>query len=210
MAAFTLILPHKRNAGNDAALRICLDCLMTNTVNDFHLLIDAATDQPLYERIHRLALQATTECVVYTCSDTFHAPGWDVPMLAAFHPAALVFGVVVEPGMIGVHVGNLGMDFGRRPEQYDRHAFEQWAALTTDPLPAGYGFPAPMMFGRTLYLQYDYPFEQADSLEFYPRDDVIIDRMVAAGVCQRIRVPSYFYHLQRYSDFVEQGRLERG
>lgn len=201
--AFTVILPHKRNPGNDAALRICLDCLFANTVNDFHLLMDVAADKPLYERIHNLVMQATTECVVYTCSDTFHAPGWDVPMLAAFQPNRLVFGVVVEPGMIGVHEGNLQGEFGRRPEQYNRSGFEAWAAGHPTP-PAGYGFPAPMMFGKTLYLQYDYPFEQALTAEFYPRDDVIIDRMIAANAVERARVNSYFYHLQRYSDLEEQ------
>lgn len=208
--AFTIILPHKRNPGNNAALNICLDCLMHNTVNDFHLLMDAAVNQPLYERIHKLALQATTECVVYTCSDTFHAPGWDVPMLNAFQPNRLIFGVVVEPGMIGVHVGNVSGDYGRRPEQYDRAGFERWASGQGAQLPAGFGFPAPMMFGRELYLQYDYPFEHSDTDEFYPRDDIIIDRMIAANAVERVRVPSYFYHLQRYSDQTEQERIERG
>lgn len=208
-APMTIILPHKRNPGNDAALSVCLDCLFANTVHDFHLLMDVATNQPLYERIHNLAVQATTECVVYTCSDTFHTPGWDVPMLAAFAPHRLVFGVVVEPGLLGVHEGNIGADFGRRPEQYDRAAFEAWAGAQVN-LPAGYGFPAPMMFGRELYLQYDYPFEHSDTAEFYPRDDVIIDRMVAANAVERVRVGSYFYHLQRYSDHAEQARRDRG
>jgi len=209
MADFTIILPHKRNPGNDAALRICLNCLFANTVNDFHLLMDVATDKPLYERIHKLAVQATTECVIYTCSDTFHAPGWDVPMLAAFQPNRLVFGVVMEPGMIGVHAGNVQGDYGRRPEQYDRAGFESWAARQ-EPSPAGYGYPAPLMFGRTIYLQYDYPFENADSAEFYPRDDIIIDRMLEANAIERVRVRSYFYHLQRYSADEEKARTERG
>lgn len=209
MADFTIILPHKRNPENDKALQICLDCLFQNTVNDFHLLMDVATDKPLYERIHKLVLQATTECVLYTCSDTFHAPGWDVPMLEVFRPDNLVYGVVFEPGMIGVHEGNVHADFGRRPEQFDRAGFEARAVGRAD-MPSGYGFPAPIMFGKTIYLNYDYPFENSDTAEFYPRDDVIIDRMMEAGVVKKIRVPSYFYHLQRYSDSIEQGRLERG
>ncbi len=203
---FTIILPHKRNPGNDAALRIALDCLFANTVNDFYLLIDAAADQPLYERIHRLMSQATTEAVVYTTSDSFHAPGWDTPLLAAFAPNRLVYGVVVEPGMIGVHAGNVALDFGRRPDQFDRAGFEAWAASGPG-VPDGFGFPAPILYPRALYLQYDYPL--LDQPDFYPRDDMIIDRMVADGACERVRVPSYFYHLQRYSDATEQARRER-
>jgi hypothetical protein len=205
-APMTIILPHKRNPGNDAALRIALDCLFANTVNDFHLLIDAAENQPLYERIHRLMLQATTECVVYTTSDSFHAPGWDVPMLEAFAANRLVYGVVVEPGMIGVYNGNIHSDFGRKPEQFDRRAFEAWASYKPG-LPDGYGFPAPIMYPRSLYLQYDYPL--LDQPDFYPRDDMIIDRMLADGVVQQVRVPSYFFHLQRFSDAAEQQRPER-
>ena len=208
MPEFTIILPHKRNLGNDAAMRICLDMLFANTRHDFHLLIDAAEDKPLYERIHKLALQATTECVVYTASDTFHAPGWDVPMLEAFAPDRLVFGVVVEPGMIGVHEGNIYGEFGRRPEQFDRAAFEEWAASAYPNVPAGYGFPAPMCFGRELYLQFDS--DTIDKPDFYLRDDQIIQHMLDANAVTRVRVPSYFYHLQRWSDHVEQARSERG
>lgn len=43
--AFTVILPHKRNPGNDAALRICIDMLMANTRADFILMMDAAADE---------------------------------------------------------------------------------------------------------------------------------------------------------------------
>jgi len=206
-APMTIILPHKRNPGNDAALKIALDCLFANTVNDFHLLIDAAYDQPLYERIHRLMLQATTECVVYTTSDSFHAPGWDVPMLEAFRDHRLVYGVVIEPGMIGVYDGNIHADFGRRPEQFNRDAFELFAASSGASMPNGFGFPAPIMYPRSLYLQYDYPL--LDQPDFYPRDDMIIDRMIADGVVEQVRVRSYFYHMQRYSDIIEQQRPER-
>lgn len=38
-AAFTVILPHKRNPGNDAALSICMDMLKANTVSaDFEAI----------------------------------------------------------------------------------------------------------------------------------------------------------------------------
>ncbi len=207
-APFAILLPHKRNPGNDAALKIALDCLFANTRNDFHLLIDAAVNQPLYQRIHNLMLQATTECVVYTTSDSFHAPDWDVPMLEAFAPDRLVYGVVVEPGMIGVYEGNVRGDFGRRPEKFDRAAFETWARhQITQSLPLGYGFPAPIMYPRTLYLQYDYPL--LDQPDFYPRDDEIIDRMLADHAVQQVRVRSYFYHLQRWSDVGEQTAAKR-
>jgi hypothetical protein len=63
------------------------------------------------------------------------------------------------------------------------------------------------MYPRTLYLQYDYPL--LDQPDFYPRDDMIIDRMLADKVVEQVRVPSYFYHLQRYSDVAEQSASKR-
>jgi hypothetical protein len=38
---------------------------------------------------------------------------------------------------------------------------------------------------------------------------MIIDRMLADGVVEQVRVPSYFFHLQRFSDAAEQQRPER-
>lgn len=103
MTAFTVLLPHKRNPGNDRSLSVCLDCLFANTVNDFRLNIDAAYDQPLYPRINAMVEAATTEVCVYWSSDIFAAPGWDDAMLQAWSPNTIVTGVLVEPGMIGVH-----------------------------------------------------------------------------------------------------------
>ena len=80
-AAFTILLPHKRNTGNDEALNLCLDMLFTNTSNEFKLLIDAAYDSPIYPRVNAMARQIDTEYFVYWASDFFAAPMWDVPML---------------------------------------------------------------------------------------------------------------------------------
>jgi hypothetical protein len=203
MAAFTVALPHKRNPGNDRALAIALDCLFTNTVNDFHLLIDAAEDEPLYPRMNRLIAQAETDCVVYTCSDIFHAPGWDVPMLAAWDYATFVMGVLVEPGAIGAHPENITRDFGRRPETFDRAGFEAYTLEA--PVPSGTGFPAPMMMSRMRVLDLGGYNEitYMDGQGFTDADLVLISRHAhAGGVC--VRAPAYFYHLQRYSELAEQ------
>lgn len=203
MAAFTVILPHKRNPGNDRALAIALDCLFTNTVNDFHLLIDAAENEPLYPRMNRLIGQAETDCVVYTCSDIFHAPGWDVPMLAAWNETTFVMGVLVEPGAIGAHPENITRDFGRRPETFDREGFEAYAQEA--PVPSGTGFPAPMMMSRARVLELGGygAITYTDGQGFSDADLVLIRRHEqAGGTCVRAR--AYFYHLQRFSELAEQ------
>lgn len=207
-AAFTILLPHRRNPGNDKALAIALSCLMDNTINDFHLLIDAATDAPLYPRINALVRQATTECCVYWASDTFAAPGWDQPMLDLFAPDVFVNGVLVEPGMIGVYHESIQRDFGRRPEQFQREAFEGYVPGAH--FPDGEGWFAPYMFPRSGWLAHGGLQEglPADPHGFTEADRALFARWKASGN-RVVRARSYAYHMQRYSEPSEQAASKR-
>lgn len=209
--AFTVILPHKRNPGNDAALNVCLQCLVENTASDYHLIMDAATDAPLYPRINRMVEQARTECVVYLCSDMFLSKAWDVPMLALWNTDTIVTNIVVEPGVMGISPKNVGWDFGRRPETFRRHDFESWAAQADAPVPDGEGWLAPYMISRQAFLDFgglqtglapDHQgFTHADQLFFAAWKDM--GRRI-------IQARSYTYHLQRYSEVDEQVKEARG
>lgn len=209
MTAFTIILPHKRNPGNDAALRIALDCLMTNTANDFILLMDAAYDQPLYPRVNAMVRAATTEACVYWSSDMFPAPDWDVPMLSLLDANTLVTNVLVEPGVIGMHPDNVRQDFGRTPATFNRSAFEEWTL--TAPVPDNFGWYAPYMFPRTGWLDIG-GLEmglQPDHQGFTPADMLLFERWQARGGAIK-RARSYTYHLQRWSELDEQMHEKRG
>lgn len=210
MSAFTVILPHKRNRGNDAALSIALDCLFTNTRFDFHLLIDAATDAPLYERINRMVRQADTELCVYTASDIFLAPEWDIPMLAAVNAHAFVTGILVEPGVMGVSEQNVSKDFGRKPETYRRSEFEAWVLGEATTLNVqGAGFPCPYMFYRDAWLRMGGLQTDLHSDDgFTDADTNLWNRWRTAGNTIQ-RVKSYAYHLQRYSSEAEQTKAGR-
>lgn len=213
MTHFTIILPHKRNPGNDRAIRIALDCLVQNTVNDFILIMDAAYDQPLYERVNRMMQQATTECVCYWSSDMFAAPGWDVPMLELFAPDTFVTNVLVEPGVIGIHPNNVQKDFGRKPETFDRAAFEAWCVGEASELTLiNRGWYAPVMYPRTGFLDFG-GLEtnlEGDHHGYTSADVALFQRWEAAGN----RLPrarfSYTYHLQRWAELDEQQHAKRG
>lgn len=204
----TIILPHRRNPGNDAAGKIALSCLLDNTVNDFILITDAAYDQPLYPRVNAMVGQATTDCVVYWSSDMFASPGWDVPMLDVFRQDTFVTNILVEPGAIGMHHNNLHADFGRKPETFRRAEFEEWCK--TAPVPDGDGWYAPYMFSRTKWLlmggmQLDLP---GDHHGFTGADELLFARWIEAGN-HKVRASSYTYHLQRYSETDEQEHEKR-
>lgn len=209
-AAFTVILPHKVNDGNNAALRIALDCLITNTANDFKLLIDAAADSPLFPRINRLIRQVDTEIAVYACSDTFLCKAWDIPMLAAYTPETIVTNVIVEPGAIALHHMNICRDYGRKPETFQREAFEAFAADAGSPFPDGRGWPGVYMFNVQKVLEFGGLVEglPGDSAGFSAGDTALWDAWEAAGN-KIVRARSYAFHLQRFSEIEEQEHEKR-
>lgn len=209
--AFTVILPHKRNPGNDRALAICLDCLYTNTRSDFILISDAAYNEPLYERVNRMVEQANTAYCVYLASDTFLAPDWDLPMLEAASWQTFVTGVLVEPGAIAMHSLNVHKDFGRTPETFRRAQFEAWVASEA-PMVEGEGWPCPYLFPRDGWLEHGGLQESGlapDHHGFTEADNELWTRWKADGN-QIVRVRSFAYHLQRYSAEDEQMHEKRG
>lgn len=211
---FTIILPHRRNPGNDEALRICLDCLMANTINDFILLMDAAVDQPLYPRVNAMMQQATTEKVIYWSSDMFAAPGWDAFMLGMAASDTFVTAVLVEPGVIGLHPTSVQRDFGRRPETFDRAAFEAWCVGPANDLNlTGEGWYAPVLYPRTGFLAMgglvDDDSGMHDHHGFTNADVALFERWKAAGNKVVRARNSYVYHLQRWSQVDEQEAAKR-
>ncbi len=209
-ATFTVCLPHKRNPGNDKALDVALDCLFTNTRNDFKLIIDAAYDQPLYPRINRMVEQADTQYCVYMASDVFLAPAWDTPMLEWADETTFVNGVLVEPGAIGLHHWNLLRDFGRKPDTFRRADFEEWVTVGGAPFLDGEGWYCPYMFPRDGWLAHGGLMEStiSDNAGFTAADIDLFLRWKASGN-RVLRVPSYSYHLQRFSDEKEQNHEKR-
>lgn len=210
MTAFTIILPHKRNPGNNAALSICLDMLQANTVNDFLLLMDAATNEPLYPRVNAMMRAATTDKIVYWASDMFPAPGWDVPMLAACEPGVIVNNTVVEPGVISMYGGNHKRFFGATPETFRRAAFEEWCAGGGHNA-GGEGWFAPYMMYRANFLDMGGLPEHlpADAMGFSGGDEWFFETWKAAGRKVIRAQNSWVYHLQRWSDEGEQHAEKR-
>lgn len=210
-AAFTVVLPHKRNPGNDAALSICIDCLMKNTDNDFLLLIDTLIASSLYAIVNRMIEQVTTELFVYLASDTFLAPHWDTPMLEVWTPETIVTDILVEPGAIGLHHWNLHKDFGRRPEVFQREEFEAWSQSSEAPMLEGEGWFCPYIMSRAKFLEFgglNQSYTPPDRHGFTGADEALFERWKAAGN-KVVRAKSYAYHLQRYSQIDEQVHEKR-
>lgn len=210
MPAFTIILPHRRNLGNNAALALCLSCLQDNTVNEFKLIMDAAVNSPIYPRVNRMVKQVDTDYFIYWASDFFAAPVWDIPMLEAARPDTIITNIVVEPGAIFPHEQNLLNDFGRRPETFRRSEFEAWSQSPHAPMLEGSGWFAPYMMHTQFFLDFGGFVDDIspDDQGFSAGDEDLFTRWKASGR-QVQRVKSYVYHLQRFSVESEQMKGNR-
>jgi hypothetical protein len=212
--AFTVLLPHLRNPGNNAALRICVEMLMENTINEFKLFIDTSTDGTLYRLVNEMVEASQTEAVIYWSSDMFPAYGWDVYMMNLHDPDTFVTNVLVEPGVIGVYPENVTRDFGKRPDTFDRVAFEAWCAGEAKELNlTGEGWFAPVLYPRTGFLDMGGFVERglsADHHGFTAADMDLFERWKAAGNRVVRARNSYTYHLQRWSQEDEQVAEKRG
>lgn len=198
----SILLPHLRNPGNDQALHLALEMLQANTDSEYVLCMDTTTSAPLLPRMNRLVKDAPTECCVITSSDIFLAPHWDTLMLEAYAPEVFVTGVVVEPGVLGVHEMNYGYNFGSTPGTFKRDRFETFAA-TEVPTLKGDGWVVPYMFHRDRWLSLGGLNNEAGDLMDVPADEVYFREWKAAGN-RIVRTKSCAYHLQRWSSVKEQ------
>lgn len=208
--AFTVILPHLRNPGNDHALAVCLSCLYANTANEFKLIVDATAGDPLYPRITRMIEQVDTSYFIYWASDFFAAPGWDAPMIEAANEDTIITNIVVEPGAIGIHDQNLRNDFGRKPDTFRRQEFEDWSVSPHAPMLSGAGWYAPYLMNTQAFISFGGFIEgiSPDDQGFSAGDEDMFKRWWAAGRHVH-RVKSYVYHLQRWSQLEEQTAEKR-
>lgn len=124
----SILLPHLRNESNDAALQICLDCLIANTSMNFELKIESVAERrDIYRVINRMARMVVTPWIIPWNTDVFAAPNWLEPLWAARDLETIASPVLVECGAIPVNDRNLERDFGRTPDTFQRHEFEAWA-----------------------------------------------------------------------------------
>lgn len=207
MPSFSILIPHKRDPENDKALRVALDCIAANTINDYELIVDTTTPADPYVCINSMAERATSKYIVLLNSDTFPAPAWDRDLLDLARHDTIVNLTLVEPGAIGVFDGNFTRNYGMLPETFDRAAFETFAAAPDGSYPSGNGFVFYGLLPRERFLLrggFD------TSLGGFPLD---LDRKFwdawARDGLPIVRSQGLVYHLQAYSSKSEQDKAVR-
>lgn len=198
----SILLPHLRNASNDAAVRIAIDTLAAHTDMDYELIIEAVAERrDIYAVINRMARRALGEYIIPTNSDVFFSPGWIHALWENRDPLTIVSPVMVECGAIPVNDRNLEMNFGRTPETFQRSGFEAWAQ-------AGGGWRDdwkedqeawyhPSLINRRTFLDVGgYDTSRGGFPD--PIDMAFHERWQALGY-KFLRVRSFVYHMQNWS-----------
>lgn len=200
----SILLPHLRNPSNDAALRVCLDCLVANTGLNYELIVESVEERrDIYSVLNQMAERANSEWLVFWNTDCFAAPGWLEPLYNLRDIHTIVSPVMVECGAIPVNDRNLERNFGRTPETFRRAEFEAWAQAGGDWKPDWQELEESWYF-PSLISRYSFNFLRGfdTHLGSFPTEPVDIyfwDKWRASGRKFR-RVRSFIFHLQAYNE----------
>jgi hypothetical protein len=206
MTTISVLIPHKRDPENDKALDIALAMYAANTVGHIELMVDDTTPADPYVLLNDMARRTEGEYLFFGNSDLFPGPGWDTALLECAAPDTMTTATLVEPGAIGVHIMNIHRNFGMTPDQFDRAAFEGFAASTPE-LPAGDGFFYYLLMRRADFLDFG-AFDLTRGLFPEPLDIYFWERWLTAGK-RIVRSAALFYHLQNFSNPAEQQKAVR-
>jgi hypothetical protein len=192
MPDFSILIPHLNNDVGRRALRVCLDTIVRHTCHDYELMVQAQQGDNAYPQWNRMARSANTDWLIFTVTDQFVSPHWDVPLWEARATDMLVVSGLVESGYRPVSGQNIERSFGISPETYDEAGFNAFAAEKPE-LPAGDSWMMPMMVHRQTFLDFG-GFDLHPSLS----DMFFFQRWLSAGH-RWTRVQSYSYHLMSWS-----------
>lgn len=206
MSTISILLPHKHDPENDKALHIALACIVANTHCDYELLVDSTTPAEVYTVVNQLARSAHSEWLFFTNSDIFVAPNWDTVLLRHARRDVMVKPTLIEPGAIGVHHENIHADFGMTPETFRQTDFEAFCA-TNPPIPGPEGFYYYALVHREEFLSRG-AFDLTRGGFPLPLD-IFFDEAWKNDGHQILHVQSYVYHLQNWSNPVEQVKAVR-
>lgn len=200
MPDLTIVIPHKRTPANDFALRLNLQMLLENTSHSFELIVDTETPKDPYKIWNEASKQARGRILVFTNSDVLMAPSWDEMYIKHMEDNAILTGYLVEPGNVGVAAQNVALDFGRKPEDFHRQAFENWSFSQQWKVPEvrlERGWYMPCAFYRD-WFNWTGGFDT--TLGFpNPNDILFWEKCLNNFHTKLLRVKSFAYHFQALS-----------
>lgn len=196
----SIIIPHKRKATNDLALKLNVEMLLANTANNFELIVDTESPKDPYKIWNEAAKSARADILVFSNTDVLMAPDWDVSFINYMDDNSILTGYLVEAGNVGVASVNIHKDFGKTPSEFRRHDFEEYAikqSKFTIPAKIERAWYMPCAFYKSWFL-WTGGFDT--TLGFpNPNDILFWDKCRDSFNTKFVRVNSFAYHFQALS-----------
>lgn len=192
MADFSILIPHLHTAVDIRALRVALDTIARHTAGDYELMVHAHHDDNPYPHWNAMAQAATSDWLIFSVTDHFVSPGWDVPLWEAREENTLILGGLVESGYQAVAEQCIEHDFGKSPETFDETGFNAFAA-SHPALPMIEGWVWPWLIHRGQFLDIG-----GFGIDPIVSDMHFFQKWAASGRKWK-RVESYSYHLMCWS-----------
>ena len=189
---FSILLPHYHTDVDKRALRVALDTIVRHTVGDYELIVQAHRGNNAYPMWNAMAKAATTDWLIFTVSDHFVSPAWDVPLWEARDENTLVMGGLVESGFRSVAEQCIEHNFGMSPEKFEEAEFNAFAA-TKPPIPPMEAWVWPWIIHKEAFF----------NMGSFGIDPTLSDMhffraWIACGRAWK-RVESYSYHLMNWT-----------
>ena len=192
MPDFSILVPHFHSNVDIRALRKALDTIVRHTRGDYELIVQAHHGDNAYPKYNEMAKMASTDWIIFSVSDHFVSPAWDVPLWEARDENTMTMGCLVESGFREVAEQCISRNFGMSPETYDEHGFNAFAA-SCPPIPPMEAWTWPWIIHRQQFLDIG-GFDTNPNVS----DVWFFQKWQKSGRAWK-RVPSYSYHLMNWT-----------
>jgi hypothetical protein len=212
----SIVFPHLISQENDEFLALTKQMIKETTVGPYEILYLASTPRPdlVYEGFNYLVKQAKYEAVMLLNTDIVLAHGWDEHI--SVENADWVSLRVVESGNIPSASSMISRDFGKTPDKFDYHAFNEFVEEQrrgkTHAMEKGFVWFCPSVVKKSKFLELG-GFDTEPAFP-HPSDIAFKKRAERAGWRFMICNYSWAYHFQQaranewYRDKWDKGELK--
>ena len=195
MYDFSIVLPY---LSNSECIDLCKKMLHDNSKYSYEL-IEIIDCNDVYYAYNEGVKRANTNIVILINDDMFVSKNWDEYYIKYTNNKNVCTGYLVEPGVIGVSHKNIKKDFGKTPEKFNRIEFENWAMKqkikTKEYIENQKGWYMPISFNKDTFIEYP-----NESKFPTPNDIILIDEILPSKGYNFLKINSYVYHLQNFSN----------
>lgn len=183
------------------AFPICKEHIYKNTINEFEI-VEVVNSRDVYGAYNTGAAKANGDILVMIGDDMFFSKGWDEYIVKYIKPYTIVFTHLIEKEAGQLHNFNILQDFGDNPENFNSEKFQQFCNYLEDKVPEAIvgqrGWYQPFAVLKSNWVPYPNKIKWPNEHE--ANDIVLIEKILPLYGFDQVRVRSFAYHLQKYTE----------